>query len=158
MIKNNNSNEIIGVGNFKVTKFEVCDPSYDYPLKVIYKFRKDDAGNQFLSGEGHFKVNFGEDSDFNISITMKQSQKDEYARLVSLYDEDTCEALKKFVGPFFHDMQKASGVNPGTCPVPKGDYIMKDYKLDFSKISYQAIPEGIFRVEHTIKNIKTKEY
>lgn len=55
-----------------------------------------------------------------MSVSIKKT-KDlaDFSPLVNFYEEDTCAALKKYLGDFFIDLEKASGIEGGKCPIDK---------------------------------------
>ncbi|GJQ84613.1 hypothetical protein Trydic_g10223 [Trypoxylus dichotomus] len=107
------------LANLKITKLEMCDPSVDYPLKFSNTIKTDD-GKQYLSGKAEFKVDFGADSDYNITIKAKKTKDAaDFSPMVNFYEEDTCAALQKYLGKFFEDLETSVGIEAGKCPVEK---------------------------------------
>lgn len=87
---------------------------------------------------------------------MKKSKEDtEFIPIINLYEEDTCAAMKKYTSEMVEDMQKFIGMEPGKCPIAKGNYTVTDYPLDFGKVGIQTIPDGILRSEQVITDKKT---
>ncbi|GJQ84615.1 hypothetical protein Trydic_g10225 [Trypoxylus dichotomus] len=95
---------------------------------------------------------------YNITVYMKQT-KDEPTQtpLVSLYEEDACVALEKYIGQLMVPMQKAAGMEPGKCPIAEGTYIIKDHELDFSSVPTAMLPIGYFQITQAMVHKTTKE-
>lgn len=49
----------------------------------------------------------------------KSKDQKSFKPVFNLYDENACDAIKKYLGDFIVEMQKSAGIEPGTCPVPK---------------------------------------
>lgn len=80
----------------------------------------------------------------------------EFEHLITI-KESLCDAVNKFMGEFMHDMQEAAGLARGACPIPPGDYQIKDHPLNFEKFKFKRIPDGEFRVIVTLKDTTTNE-
>ncbi|KAI4460249.1 hypothetical protein MML48_6g00009351 [Holotrichia oblita] len=141
---------------FKIIEMGMCDPKIEYPMMLNYKITEKN-GKQYLTGKSNLKVDFGQDSDFNVTVFLKRTDEEEFAQLMTVYEEDTCSAMYKYIGDMVDDMEKAVNIKPGTCPVPKGTYGLNEYYLDLSQIPLNFIPEGIIRTIFTITNKNTKE-
>lgn len=74
-------------------------------------------------------------------------ENNKYELLANLKKSGTCEIMKNYVGEFAYDLQEASGIKRNTCPVPKGEYKLSNYKIDFDKILFKNIPTGIIRLK-----------
>lgn len=76
---------------------------------------------------------------------------------MSVYDEDTCSGLYKYMGDMVDNILKLIGLQPGTCPIPKGVYSLTDYYLDLSMIPYSMVPQGIIQNIFVITDNNTKK-
>ncbi|KAK9732015.1 hypothetical protein QE152_g13175 [Popillia japonica] len=136
---------------------EMCDPSVNYPLMMTNEIRTE-GDKQFLSGKGDFKVDFGANSEYKITVNIKKTRDAaEFAPLISFEEPDTCAAIQKYLGDFFNELEKSAGIESGKCPIEKGTYELKDYPLDFKKLAYQSVPEGILQTTQIITDKTTKE-
>ncbi|KAF2900307.1 hypothetical protein ILUMI_05880 [Ignelater luminosus] len=58
------------------------------------------------------------------------------------YEDDFCHTFNTYVGQLFYDMERAAGILPGTCPMPKGNYHIVNFTLDYQKLKLQSFPFG----------------
>lgn len=57
---------------------------------------------------------------YNVTIYLKKTRDDpEFTPIFTFYEEDACTAIQKYLGDMVEDMEKAAGMDPGKCPIPK---------------------------------------
>ncbi|XP_008198252.1 uncharacterized protein LOC103314317 [Tribolium castaneum] len=139
-----------------VTKFENCDNNADYPIKMTFKLKQGGDGMQVLEeGSLSTKVPLGNDI-LDIADVSYKEDNGAYEHLITI-KENLCDAVNKYMGEFMHDIQEAAGLERGKCPVPPGDYKIKDHTLDFQKFKFKKIPDGEFLVKVSLLDAKTNE-
>ncbi|KAF5287294.1 hypothetical protein FQR65_LT02167 [Abscondita terminalis] len=128
--------------NFFIQKLEDCDPRNRSKVSFNLYTRNNE---QYCDFDAIVEVPLDErvGARFTIDTTVNGQQ---YIPLTNIYDKNFCVVCKKYGGEFFYDFQRAMQVNPGTCPMTKRHYRVRNYKMDFSKISLQTFPFGKLRM------------
>lgn len=63
----------------------------------------------------------------------------------TIEDENACEALNKYVGGLWHDIESQIGILPSECPIKRGRYSGKNVYIDLTKMKIQMFLEGKFK-------------
>ncbi|KAL3268528.1 hypothetical protein HHI36_007637 [Cryptolaemus montrouzieri] len=156
-------NQIVLVGvlflayvvNAKVTvkRLQQCDDNPNYKIKLTAHIREE-GGVQVVGGNLKADIELGDNIENNVDVY--SLEKGEFTFMLNV-KETMCNALHNYMGDFGYDMQKAAGLKPGACPLPPGDYSIKDHPLDFSKFKYRDVPKGTLKIKSNMIEIKTKE-
>ncbi|XP_044754355.1 uncharacterized protein LOC123313506 [Coccinella septempunctata] len=136
-----------------VEKIEQCGDATNYKIKFTSHLREE-GGIQIAGGTLKTDIETGDNVENNVDIYTLDNG--EFKFLINA-KETWCNSLHNYMGDFGYDMQKAAGINPGTCPLPAGEYSIKDHPLDFSKFKFRDVPKGTLKMVDNILDLKTKE-
>ncbi|XP_045474032.1 uncharacterized protein LOC123680274 [Harmonia axyridis] len=140
-------------GKVVVEKIEQCGDGANYKIKFSSHLREE-GGVQIAGGSLKTEIETGDNVENNVDIYALENG--EFKFIINA-KETWCNSLHNYMGDFGYDMQKAAGLNPGTCPLPAGEYSIKDHPLDFSKFKFQDVPKGTLKMVDNIIDAKTKE-
>ncbi|KAF2886639.1 hypothetical protein ILUMI_19534 [Ignelater luminosus] len=60
-------------------------------------------------------------------------------------DEDLCKLFDLFLGQLIYDMQRALGILPKSCPLPRGTFHAVNHTIDSKTLKLQTFPYGNIR-------------
>ncbi|KAK9877325.1 hypothetical protein WA026_017722 [Henosepilachna vigintioctopunctata] len=140
-------------GKVKIDRIEQCDDHTNYKIKFSSHL-KEEGGVQLVGGILKTDMEVGDNVENDVDVYSLENG--EYKFLVNV-KETWCNVLHNYLGDFGYDMQKSAGISPGTCPLPPGEYSIKDHPLDFSKFKYRDVPKGTLKIKSSMIDLKTKE-
>ncbi|KAF5287295.1 hypothetical protein FQR65_LT02168 [Abscondita terminalis] len=128
--------------NFLITRTENCDPLNVTKLSVRFYIND---GYQYCNYNCTVPVALDDNVGVEVKIESTINEK-QYVELFTMKDKHFCTFTNKYAGQFWYDMQRSMQVMPGSCPVPKRRYQVRNHKLDYSRISLQTFPFGKLRL------------
>ncbi|XP_049823348.1 uncharacterized protein LOC126265562 [Aethina tumida] len=127
-----------------IRKAEMCELEKNYQTK-FYASVTNKGGFQHLTANITITEPWGDNVVANLVFYV--SRDDKKFDKFSEGKFGMCYFVKTFLGPFGNELFRIAKILPGTCPIPKGNYYIKDYKLDFRTILVaEVLPIGTFRV------------
>nr|XP_023027640.1 uncharacterized protein LOC111515662 [Leptinotarsa decemlineata] len=131
----------------------MCDPSVDYPIKWMLKLKNDKNGQVIEEGRLTSRI----DLDNNILETIKIYSLEDKEWMFVLGKEDFfCDMQKNFFGELATVLEKAAGLEK-TCPYPKGTHKVSNFPIDWSKLKFKDIPDGVIKLTIEYNNVKTND-
>ncbi|GLV38826.1 hypothetical protein CBL_05825 [Carabus blaptoides fortunei] len=131
--------------NLIVKKYEMCEGFKDTPIKLYATIKKHNNTVHMINGGGSSPFDVGENVVIHLHAQTFEDGK--WNTILNAEEKDPCKLLNDYVGEMWHDMEKQLKIPVGECPLPAGDYELKDYALDFSKMAYQKVPKGQLRLQ-----------
>ncbi|KAF2886323.1 hypothetical protein ILUMI_19852, partial [Ignelater luminosus] len=72
------------------------------------------------------------------------SRKELWLPLVTI-EETLCKLFDIFLGQLMYDIERALGIIPKSCPVPRGVFHAVNHTVDFRTLKLQTFPYGTIR-------------
>ncbi|XP_044256750.1 uncharacterized protein LOC123006381 [Tribolium madens] len=142
---------IVGPAQIKVLNVVPCAEYHNQTMQFMLKGHMYNKSTQLLDGF----LGIPDDLDKSVTMYMKASRVDKHKTQVNSFvinDSEACTSLNKYVGDLWLNIQTQIGMEPGFCPIKKGNYSVKNLVLDLSKLNVQMILEGVFKTRIIFKN------
>ncbi|KAF2894455.1 hypothetical protein ILUMI_11717 [Ignelater luminosus] len=118
----------IGFADVLLKALGNCNPNgtdifkYNLTIKTINK-------QQYLSGDMKLQGSFNNSLKVNASVEILAGKN--YVYLFTIRENKACDALHKYLGEFVYAIERAMGLIPRTCPIPK-DTAMQQITKDIA--------------------------
>ncbi|KYB29852.1 hypothetical protein TcasGA2_TC031580 [Tribolium castaneum] len=142
---------IVGPAQVKILNVASCPEYPNQTMQFVLKGHMYNKSTQLLDGF----LSIPDDLDKSTTIYLKASRIDKHKTQVNSFvinDSEACTALYKYVGDLWLNVQAQIGMEPGACPMKKGNYSVKNFVLDLTKLNVQMILEGVFKTRVIFKN------
>lgn len=60
-------------------------------------------------------------------------------------EDNACQALNRYIGEFWHDIESQIGMEKGVCPIKKGIYTSNNLYIDLNRLKIQMFLSGKFK-------------
>ncbi|CAH1378029.1 unnamed protein product [Tenebrio molitor] len=142
---------IVGPAQLKLLSVNPCSEYSNLPMQLVIKTKMFNKTTQLFDGFLSLPMDVNE----NVTLYVKSSRIDKRKSQVNSFvinDAEACTSLTKYVGNLWIDFQSQIGMEPGVCPIKKGNYSAKNIYLDMNKLNVQMLLEGEFKSRVIFKN------
>ncbi|XP_017084368.2 uncharacterized protein LOC108116828 [Drosophila eugracilis] len=142
------TNPWVQAGKLKISQFEkrIEDTDYVDSLVTIAE-----AETNVLDVSGQLKLHHHVDNDWTIEfIVLRADESDgEYDNILKI-ELPVCDFMESYYKIFYEKIKDYSNApEPGTCPLPKGKYRLRDYPLNVHLLKKFMAP-GHYRIKYKL--------
>ncbi|KAF2888464.1 hypothetical protein ILUMI_17709 [Ignelater luminosus] len=83
---------------------------------------------------------------FYVEADTQLGERENWFHIFTIED-GICRIFDRFLGQLIYDMERAIGILPKSCPIPRGSYHAVNYSMNFQTLRLQTFPFGKIRVK-----------